>query len=325
MDALIQNLTSPAVAFFLFGIVAARVRSDLVFPAPVATALSLYLMLAIGFKGGVALEKEGLTTDLALAAVAALALALVMPLVAFALARATTRLGRVDAAAVAAHYGSVSVVTFTVGVGFLEVRDVASEGFMPALLALMETPAIIVAVLLAGAAAPAAGAAEPGDSEEVGLVHEAFTNTAVMALLGSLVVGVLSGADGLEQMSGLLVDPFYGALTLFLLAMGLGISQRLGQVTAHGAMLPVLAIVIPLVGGALGIAAGAAVGLSVGGTTLLATLAASASYIAAPAAMRIALPQADPAIALPLALGVTFPFNVLAGIPLYYAAADALL
>jgi uncharacterized protein len=316
VDALIENLTSPAVAFFAFGLIAARLRSGLVFPEAVSTGLSLYLMMAIGFKGGVELREQGLSGTLATAAAAALVLSLLMPLIAFALARLTTRLSRVDAAALSAYYGSVSVVTFTVAFGFLQVRGIESEGFMPALLALMETPALIVAVLLARASA----------SQRRGeIVHEAFTNTAVMMLLGSLLVGALSGTSGLERMEGLLVDPFYGALTLFLLAMGLAVSRRLGELASRGPMLPALAVVLPLIGAALGLAAAAAVGLTVGGATLLATLTASASYIAAPAAMRIALPDSDPALSLPLALGVTFPFNVVIGIPLYFSAAESVL
>jgi uncharacterized protein len=317
MDALLENLTSPAVAFFVFGVLAARLRSELTFPAPVSTALSLYLMMAIGFKGGVDLRREGVSGELLAAAGLALALAAVMPLVTFALARAATRLTRVEAAALAAHYGSVSVVTFTVAFGFLQVREVASEGYMPALLALMESPALIIAVLLAGSAAVERRRGE--------LLHEAFTNTAVLMLLGSLLVGLLSGTDGLERMEGLLVDPFYGALTLFLLAMGLSVSRGLGELRTRGALLIPLGLVLPLIGAALGLAGAAAIGLSVGGATLLATLSASASYIAAPAAMRIALPDANPALSLPLAIGVTFPFNVVVGIPLYFSAAQSLL
>jgi len=229
--------------------------------------------------------------------------------------RAGLRLRQVDAAAIAAHYGSVSVVTFVAATAFLAALGVSFEGFMVALLAVMEVPAILVGIALARRS-------EAGGMRHA--VHGALTSSSVLLLVGAMAVGVLTGQRGLRDLHGFIVAPFMGALAVFLLDMGLVAARRLGDLRALGVPAVLFGLTMPLVGGAFGLLTGAGIGLSVGGTTLLAVLAAGASYVAAPAAIRQALPEANPTLYLGLSLGVTFPFNLSIGIPLYYAAARVL-
>lgn len=313
----LTTLTSPAVLAFLLGVVAALLRSDVRFPDAVHTALSSYLLLAIGLKGGAGLRAADIG-DVVLPVLAAVVLGVVTPLVAWTALRLLTRLERVDRAAVSAHYGSTSLVTFTAAVALLEDQDEAYEAYAATLLAVLEVPGILVGLLLAGGAATAAGA---GRGEAV---REILTGRSILLLVGGLAIGALAEPAAYENVAPLFVGLFPGILVLFLLDLGVLAGRRLRDVPAAGPGLVVAALVVPLLNGGLGVLAGNAVGLSVGGTALLGVLTASASYIAAPAAVRLALPQANPAYYLTTSLGITFPFNLVIGIPLFLALARAL-
>ena len=309
-------LLSPVVLFFVLGALAAVARSDLSVPESIAKGLSLYLMAAIGLKGGVNVAASGVTAD-ALAAIAVgMALSLTIPVAAFFLLRSFGRLSPTNAGAVAAHYGSVSVVTFAAASDVLGGAGLAPAGYMVAVLALMETPAILSGLALAqrGAGARADG----------GIWHEVLLNGSVVLLLGSFVIGLIAGPDGFKPVKPVFDTAFRGALCFFLLDMGLVAARRLRDSQALTWRLGVLAVVFPLVNGVFGTILGNAIGLDTGSTAALGILAASASYIAVPAAMRMALPQADPGVSLGMSLGITFPFNIIIGIPLFTALARAL-
>ena len=310
-----QNLGSPMVLSFALGLAAALARSDLSIPEAAAKALSIYLLFAIGFKGGVSVNESGLSPRLVLALVAGIALSAVIPLIAFALLRAISRLDTVDAAAVAAHYGSISIVTFVAATAALTSMGMAFEGYMVAVAAAMEAPAILTALWLVGRD-------RNGEAVEPGLWREILLNGSIVLLVGSFVIGWITGPAGRAEITSFIDAPFKGVLCLFLLDMGLVAGRGLRQ-SARLLSAPVIGfgMVMPLVGGALAAVTALALGLSPGGTAILITLAASASYIAVPAAMRVALPEANPAIYLTLSLGVTFPFNLVLGIPLYVAVA----
>jgi uncharacterized protein len=312
----VANLLSPMVLFFVLGLAATLARSDLSIPEAIAKAMSLYLMMAIGFKGGASVAQHGLDAKLVLAILAGVALSAAIPLIAFRLLIATSNLPRVDAAAIAAHYGSISIVTFLAATQALELSGISFEGYMVAVAAAMETPAIIAALWLA----------RTGETRMDGTtLREVMLNGSIVMLVGSFLIGAVTGADGMKAISAFIVDPFKGILCLFLLDMGIiaGRGLREGR---KNLTLPVVlfGLYMPLIGGALGAVASWLLGLSLGSTALMITLAASASYIAVPAALRLALPEARPAIYLPLSLGVTFPFNLTLGIPLYIAVAAAL-
>ena len=317
MDVAITTLTSPAVLFFLLGALAAFARSDLQFPDALAKGLSIYLMVAIGLKGGVAVSASGFSAELAAAAVAGLVLSFLLPLPAFALLRSVGKLSSLNAGAVAAHYGSVSVVTFVTATEILARQSLAPAGYMVAVLALMETPAIVTGLLLArrgGDTAPSGGS----------LAHEVLLNASVVLLVGSFAIGLIAGPTGVEPVKPLFDGLFRGLLALFLLDMGLVAGRRLLESRSLTPVLAGLAIVLPLINGAIGVAVGVLIGLDTGSAAALGILAASASYIAVPAAMRLALPRADPGLYLGMSLGVTFPFNIIIGIPLFAALARAM-
>lgn len=328
MDTLLQlaigNLLSPMVLFFALGVAAGWLKSDLAIPEAISKGLSLYLMLAIGFKGGVELASNGVSGAVAVALVLALALSFSLPLLAYALLRAATRLDIPNAAAVAAHYGSVSVVTFVAATGFLGYRSIPYEGYVVAMLALMETPAIVTGLLLARRGmSETTGNRAPLLSREV--AREVILSGSVVLLIGSLLIGWMTGQDGMTVMAPAIVDPFKAVLAVFLLDMGLLVGRRLHDFRAVGWPVVAFGLYMPVIGAVIGLLAAHAIGLSLGGMTLVAVLAASASYIVVPAAMRISLPQANPAIYIPLSLAVTFPFNLIVGIPLYYAGAQWLV
>lgn len=327
MDSFLQlaigNLLSPMVLFFALGIAAGSLKSDLAIPEAISKGLSLYLMLAIGFKGGVELASNGVAGTVTMALALALVLSFGLPVIAFSLLRATTRLDIPNAAAIAAHYGSVSIVTFVAATGFLGYRAIPYEGYVVAMLALMETPAIVTGLLLArrsGAAAAPAASRHPLLSRKV--AREIFLSGSVVLLVGSLAIGWITGDKGMTVMAPAIVDPFKAVLAVFLLDMGLLVGRRLQDLTTVGWPVMAFGLYMPLCGATIGILAAHAIGLSQGGMTLVAVLAASASYIVVPAAMRLSLPQANPAIYVTLSLAVTFPFNLIVGIPLYYAAAQ---
>ena len=311
-----DNLLSPIILFFALGVLAAFARSDLSIPEAVAKGMSIYLLFAIGFKGGAAVADNGIDATLILSLVAGLVLSFAIPLVAFALLRVMTGLSVVDAAAVAGHYGSISIVTFVAATSVVQSAGLSSEGYMVAVAAVMEAPAILSALWLI------ARFDKDAAQMDAGLMREILLNGSIVLLVGSFVIGGITGAEGLEMIAPFIVTPFQGVLCLFLLDMGLVAGRGLRE--ARGVLKPGLflfGMVMPIVGSVFGLLAGVLLGLSAGGVVLFMTLSASASYIAVPAAMRVALPEANPSIYLTLSLGVTFPFNLTLGIPLYLAVA----
>lgn len=317
-----DNLLSPIILFFALGLFAALARSDLDVPEAAAKTLSLYLLFAIGFKGGVSVNAHGLDGTLLMALLAGVVLSLCLPLIAFAIIRAITRLNAIDAAAVAGHYGSISIVTFVAATSMLESVGLSSEGYLVAVAAVMEAPAILAALWLAAHyGSTASGSAYSPDSK--GLLGEILLNGSIVLLTGAFIIGYVTGDRGMAQIESFIVSPFKGVLCLYLLDMGLVAGRGLRNSGKDiSASLIGVGFLVPLVGATLGLAAAHIVGLSVGGTVLMMTLAASASYIAVPAAVRIALPEANPAIYLTMSLGVTFPFNLTLGIPLYLGIAQ---
>lgn len=311
LELLRLNLLSPMVLAFALGVAARFLKSDLAFPEALYTALSIYLLFAIGFKGGVELSKTPAAT-LLLPAIATLGLGMFRPLPSYFLARRFLTLGRVDAGALAAHYGSVSAVTFLAALTFTQEVGHRSEGFLPTLVALLEVPGIVVALLLAKR-----GGGNLGEA-----FQEVLTGKSVVLLVGGLLIGVLSGEGGMDRVKPFFVDPFYGALTLFLLDLGMVAASRFATLRQVGFRLVLYGTLLPIFHGAIGVYLGHWVGLSVGGATVLGAMAASSSYIAAPAAVRIALPEASPSLYLTASLAVTFPFNLVLGIPIYHALAQ---
>lgn len=312
------NLLTPMILCFALGLFAALARSELTIPEAVAKGMSIYLLFSIGFKGGVAVADHGLDGRLVAALVVGLLLSFVIPFAAFALLKVMTRLSPTDAAAVAAHYGSISIVTFVTGSSVLQSAGIAAEGYMVAVAAAMEAPAIISALYLASRSG---GRAEKMDAD---LWREILLNGSIVLLVGSFIIGLLTGQPGMARIEAFIVAPFQGVLCLFLLDMGLvagrGMRNAKGVLTA-GVLL--FGLLMPVVGAVFGLGAGMALGLSTGGVALMMILAGSASYIAVPAAMRVALPEANPSVYLTLSLGVTFPFNLVIGIPAWVAIAQA--
>jgi uncharacterized protein len=313
------------VLFFLLGVFARLVGSDLRLPEALYETLSIYLLLAIGLKGGLELSRQPLAA-LAPQVLACMALGFAIPFVLFPLLR-WLRLNGADAASVAAHYGSVSVVTFAVASAALTREGIAFESHAALWVAVMEAPGLVAGILLARwAARRAPGAQGRGDTGGAArwreLAHDVLFGKSVLLLLGGLVIGAVAGDAGAAPIAAVFVDPFKGVLALFLLELGLVAGARLAEVRRFGAAVLVVGLAVPPVLALAGAAVGWALGLSVGGIALLATLAASASYIAAPTAMRIAVPEANAALSITAALGVTFPFNLVAGIPMYIALAQ---
>jgi len=323
----LQNLLSAPVLFFFLGILGVLVGSDLEIPSPLPKLFSLYLLLAIGFKGGMELAHSGLGPQVLLTVGAAVAMSLLVPLTSFLFLR--LRLDGYNAAAIAASYGSISAVTFITAESFLNVVEVNFDGFMVAALALMESPAIVVGVILARLSAPAEDAEVAGEQQNGGgslrwreILQEAFLNGSVYLLIGSLVIGYVVAAfspAGLAKMDPFTEKLFYGALCFFLLDMGIVAAQRLRDLKQAGAFLIGFSLLAPPLHALLGLLVSVLLGLGQGNTLLFMVLCASASYIAVPAAMRMTVPQANPSLYISTALGLTFPFNVVIGIPLYMA------
>ena len=309
------NLISPIILSFVLGLFAAFARSDLSIPEAIAKGMSIYLLFAIGFKGGASVAGHGVDGTLLAAIGAGLVLSFGLPFIAFAILRGLTGLPLKDAASVAAHYGSISIVTFVAATSVLEGRGIPSEGYMVAVAAAMEAPAILSALWLI---ARSGG----GASMDGALMREIMFNGSIVLLIGSFAIGMITGDKGLEEIAPFIVTPFKGVLCLFLLDMGLiagrGLRESRGVI---GPRVVLFGLAMPLIGAGIGLALGLLIGLSLGGVVLMMVLAASASYIAVPAAMRVALPEANPAVSLTLSLGITFPFNLTAGIPLYLAVA----
>ena len=316
LDLILSTILSPIVLFFVLGLGAALLRSQMTVPEAFAKGLAIYLMMAIGLKGGVEMSKAVLSPDILILAGLALLLSFLIPFLAYFMLRLTSKMDRINAAATAGHYGSISIVTFVAATQALELAGIVTSGYMVAIAALMEVPAIISALLLARRGLKKNG--EVAGSEKGELVREVMLNASVVVLVGSLIIGWVTGERGMEKIAPFFVTPFQGILCLFLLDMGLSAGRGLRQgwrdlnfgALSFGLYMPILSA---------GITASICKFLSMGlgDTALLITLAASASYIAVPAAMRLALPKAKPSIYLTLSLGVTFPFNLTLGIPLY--------
>lgn len=309
------------VPFFLLGVLARLVKSDLRLPEALYETLSIYLLLAIGLKGGIELSKQPLLS-LAPQVLACMALGFVIPFVLFPLARAL-KLNGVDSAALAAHYGSVSVVTFAVATAALTRQGIEYESHAALWVAVMEAPGLVAGIVLARWAQR--GDAGSGRKTAWGeLVHDVMFGKSVLLLVGGLVIGAVAGVEGTAPIKAVFIDPFKGVLALFLLELGLVAGARLGEVRRLGPAVLIIGLGAPPLLGLAGALLGLALGLSTGGVAILATLAASASYIAAPTAMRIAVPQANAALSITAALGITFPFNIVVGIPTYIALAQRL-
>ena len=317
MDVAISTLLSPIILFFALGMAAALLRSQMSVPEAVAKGMAIYLMMAIGLKGGVEMSKNPLTTEVILVLVAGIVLSFLIPAIAFMLLRLTTRLNRIDAAATAAHYGSISIVTFVAATEAVRLSGLYSGGHLVAVAALMETPAIITALVLA-ARGQARRETPIAGSEQGELVREVFLNASIVVLVGALIIGWVAGEEGTATVEPFFVDLFQGVLCLFLLDMGLSAGRGLRQGWRQLSVMTVgFGLYMPLISAAIAAAIAALIGMPAGDAALLITLTASASYIAVPAAMRLALPEAKPSIYLTLSLGVTFPFNVTIGIPIY--------
>lgn len=334
-----QNFLDPAILFFLFGILAGCLKSNLEIPPQISRFLSLYLLMALGLKGGFALAESGLTKDVAISLGAAVLLAFLVPLLAFSVLK--RMLAGFDAAAVAATYGSVSAVTFITATQYLENHHVPFGGHMAAAMALMEAPAIVIAVLLANAmrqGALASAIVPAGSSHALShvpvpgvpsglrkILHESLTDGTQLLLFAAMAVGLLTGAEGKATLAPFSIDLFKGMLAFFLLDMGLLTARNLGNLRSQSPWLLAYAVAAPLAHAALALLLAWLLGLSVGNGALLTVLAASASYIAVPAALRQAIPEANPSIYFGMSLGITFPLNILLGIPLYVQAATWVL
>jgi hypothetical protein len=308
---IMSNILNPPVLFFFLGMLAVLVKSDLEIPAPVPKLFSLYLLLAIGFKGGVELIKSGITQEVVLTLLAAMVMACFVPIYTFFILK--LKLDTYDAAAIAATYGSISAVTFITASAFLTELGIPFDGYMVAALALMESPAIIVGLILVNIFT----VDEKREFSWPEVLKEAFLNSSVFLLVGSLVIGFLTGEHGWQVLEPFTQGLFYGVLTFFLLDMGLVAARRIKDLQKTGIFLISFAILIPIVNAVLGLLLAKLIGVPKGDSLLFAVLCASASYIAVPAAMRMTVPEANPSLYVSTALAVTFPFNIIVGIPLY--------
>jgi hypothetical protein len=312
------NFLDPAILFFLFGAFAGAVKSNLEIPQQISRFLSLYLLMALGLKGGFALHKSGFTTEIAFSLGLAIFLATIIPWIGYWILR--RKLNTFDSAAIAATYGSVSAVTFITATQYLDQFDIVYGGHMAAAMALMESPAIILAIVLANKARTAHAAQNKSSHEPTGLskiLHESFTDGAQLLLLGSMMVGLMSGDAGQKLMAPFSIDLFKGMLAFFLLDMGLMAARNISGIRGKPPITLLYAIAAPLCHALLALALCKLIGLPLGNTILLMVLASSASYIAVPAVLRHALPEVNPALYMGMSLGITFPFNIILGIPLY--------
>ena len=309
LDLAIENLTSPPVLAFVLGALAVILRSDLRLPDPIHTWISTYLLLAIGLKGGHSLKGSELSTLIS-PAVLTIAFGIAIPAVIFFVTTKLLRLSAPDAGSLAAHYGSVSVVTFTAAMIFAAEADFITEPYLTSLVAILEVPGIVVALVLVSM--------KSDGIKWRSAVHEVLTGRSVLLLVGGLVIGAVSSANSFSRVEPFFVGMFSGLLTLFLLDMGATVATRFATSGKPPLRMAIFAVISPIVFGTTGVIAAHAIGMSIGGSAVFGIMAASASYIAAPAAVRIALPNADSGLSLGLALGVTFPFNLTIGIPLAF-------
>lgn len=335
-----QNILDPAILFFVFGVLAGLLKSNLEIPPQISRFLALYLLMALGLKGGFALAQSGLTGEVVRSLACAIALSLMVPAIGYQVLKRFV--SPFDAVAVAATYGSVSAVTFITAVQYLETHGLVFGGHMAAAMALMESPAIIMAVVLAntlrtrtavpavvvrGQSAAVLGfAGPPGGGTPLGkILHESLTDGAQLLLLGAMLVGILSGDAGKAAMNPFTGDLFKGMLAFFLLDMGLMAARNIPEVRGKSPWMLAYAVIGPMVHAGLALGLGVLAGLSAGDTGLLMVLAASASYIAVPAVLRYAVPEANPSLYFGMSLGITFPLNILVGIPAYIGIAHAVL
>ena len=324
-----QNFIDPAILFFVFGMVAGSLKSNLEIPPQISRFLSFYLLMALGLKGGFALAQSGMTGEVLISLGAAVGMAILVPVLGYLVLRRF--LNGFDAAAIAATYGSVSAVTFITAVQYLDTHGIQFGGHMAAAMALMESPAIVLAVILANharqkaAAIAGRGGAAAGNAPLGRILHEALTDGAQLLLVGAMLIGILTGDSGQAAMKPFSVDLFKGMLAFFLLDMGLLAARNMGKLKGQSVWLLVYAIAGPLVHASIALLLGWLLGMSVGNVTLLMVLSASASYIAVPAVVRHAIPEANPSLYFGMSLGLTFPFNILLGIPLYVYLAQRFL
>jgi len=317
LELALENLTSVSVLVFALGFIAARFKSDIRIPEPVYQIISVYLLFGIGLKGGVALRNSSLD-GIALPLIATILLGTIIPVLAFLALKAIKNLNSIDRGAISAHYGSTSLVTFTAALVFLENAEVSYEGFATALLTVMEVPGIIVGIFLA--TRHLNRKVSWGES-----LREAILGKTVVLLLGGLIIGAISGDAGYEKVAPFFVNLLPGILALFLMHLGFLAGAKAHAIKEVGPGLAIFAILFPIFAGTLGVIGGAIAGLSVGGATVLGVLCASASYIAAPAAVQIAIPEANPSLSITSSLAITFPFNLLIGIPLIKAISLAIV
>jgi hypothetical protein len=312
VSAILGNLLNPAILFFLLGMLAVLIKSDLAIPQPVSRFLSYYLLFSIGLKGGMELAENAGDTHMYVLLGIALALSVLVPVYTFFILR--TKLDIFNSGAIAATYGSISAVTFVTAIDFLRSNDIEYNGYMVAAMALMEAPAIIAGLVLVNMQN------KTGSRRKTMAfaMREAFTNGSIVLILGSLLIGAIADHEKLEAMTPFTNDIFKGILALFLLDMGLVAGKRLGGIRQSGSFLLIFAIAIPLLNAAFTIVLVEALHIELGNALLLTVLSASASYIAVPAAMRVTLPKANPGIYVPMSLAVTFPLNIVIGIPLYF-------
>ncbi|MEM7047459.1 MAG: sodium-dependent bicarbonate transport family permease [Pseudomonadota bacterium] len=308
------NLLTPTILFFLLGLVAAIFRSDLSIPQAAAKVMSIYLLFAIGYKGGVSIAQSGFSLQLAFTLLLSIIISLAIPFLSYGLLRLMTNLSRLDAAALSGHYGSISIVTFVTAISVLEGLGYSYEGYLIAVAAIMEAPAILSALWLAS----------DRKTYNAALLRDIAANGSIILLLGSFFIGMLTGPDGMEEIGAFITSPFTGILCLFLLDMGLRAGRNLFSSREHiNTGLISFGLLMPLLCSGIGLIASLLISLSLGGTFLMMVLCASASYIAVPAAMRLALPKANPAIFLTMSLGITFPFNIAIGLTLYLFIAQS--
>ncbi len=312
------NLLSPIILSFFLGMAACFIKSDLRIPPQIHETISIYLLFAIGLKGGMALQNSSMHSMI-WPIIATLSLGAITPIITFWVVRNIGGLSVINSAAMAAHYGSVSIITFMAAISYLEGLGIPHEGFMPALVVMLEIPAIFIALLLVRLLKPTSQA-------NLGhVMREIISSRSIILLIGGLAIGYVSGREQYDKIMPLFSDLFQGFLSLFLLEMGIVAASRVKELRTSGLFLVLFGILMPIVNGTIGIYLGHWAGLSIGGVVVLGTLAASASYIAAPAAIRISLPDANPALYLTSSLVITFPFNILFGIPIYYYIASHLL
>jgi uncharacterized protein len=323
IEILKMNLLSPIVLAFFFGILAKLVKSELSLPKDLYTSLSIYLLLALGLKGGVELS-ESTFEAIAWPAAVTIALGCLTPISAYFLMRKFGKFSSIDAAALAAHYGSVSAVTFIAANQFVASLNSSAEGFMPTLVTLLESPGILVALAIGAMKREKLLGSNKNEDlkSRSALLHEIFTSRSMMLLVGGLIIGFIAGAKSYEPVKPFFETGFKGALVLFLLELGIVAGAKFADLKKVGPALISLGILIPLLHGFVGVWLGTWSGLSIGGATVLGAMAASASYIAAPPAVRMTLPEANPTFYLTASLVITFPFNLIAGIPIYFKLAS---